>query len=596
MSIVGPTVGMAADCSLWFWGAERLVLQRPGRWQVRSWPDWRLLEGGSGTAATEPGGDRLAAAAPDGTIRVDGPAPLTLPRAAGRLTNLAWSGGGLVMATRAAGRPDATGPAGVSARRLGRPPTQRSRLWRLPLDGTPPTWLYDAPAGSRIWALHDLGGEILLEHSPYGGRRPAPRLLVIAGDGQTRDLAPELSGACCDAAVGPHGRIAFRHGDFPHSELVFPTWFDLMEGQQGRWRRLLPAELRWGRPTWAADGSCLVATAVQGIRLGIVTIDPVTGRWQWCALETAASYRSPAVAAAGGEVVAVRQPLDGQPAIVAVRGRHRRVLQPLGGPVAARHRWRVHGWQGPDGALEGILGTPMTGSAPWPLVVDLHGGPQGGLVAGDPDQLTYLGAWCEHGFAAFAPDSRGSGILGRAAMLAARRGDGLPDEDREAADVLSGVESLVATGLADPERLFLFGHSYGAYLLNRIVTIDHRFRAAVCWEGVADLRLLDALQGGSAAQRAWRGGSPLEVPQRWAAASPATRAERVRTPLPVVYGEHGIGPTHGIAWLTALRDHGLPCELVLYDDEGHLMRRPEDKTGLLARAAAWFRQHQAGLA
>jgi acetyl esterase/lipase len=87
---------------------------------------------------------------------------------------------------------------------------------------------------------------------------------------------------------------------------------------------------------------------------------------------------------------------------------------------------------------------------------------------------------------------------------------------------------------------------------------------------VADLRLLDALQGGSAAQRAWRGGNPLEVPERWAAASPATRADRVRTPLLLVYGQNSMGLTHGLAWFTALRDHGVPCELVVYDGEGHL--------------------------
>jgi dipeptidyl aminopeptidase/acylaminoacyl peptidase len=334
-----------------------------------------------------------------------------------------------------------------------------------------------------------------------------------------------------------------------------------------------------------------VVTAVQGIRSGIVTVDPATGRWQWWALEAAASYRSPAMAAAGGEIVAVRQPLDGQPAIVAVRGRQRRLLQPLGEPVAA-HQWRVHTWQGPDCALEGVLGTPTTGNGPWPLVVDLHPGPQGGLVAGDPDHLEHLGCWCVRGFAAFAPDFRGSGILGRDAMLAALEGEGLPDDDREATDVLSGLESLLAAGLADPQRLFLFGHSYGAYLLNRILTVEHRFAAAVCWEGVADLRLLDALQGGSAAQRARRGGSPSEVPERWAAASPITRAGRIHTPLLLVYGQHGIGPAHGVAWLTALRDHGVPCELVLYDDEGHLLSRPENKADMVARAAAWFRRHQ----
>jgi dipeptidyl aminopeptidase/acylaminoacyl peptidase len=595
---MGPQTGphQAGDLSLRFWGAERLVLQQPGRWQVRSWPGWRLLEAGSGTAVVEPGGDRLAVAAPDGTIRAGGPAAHRLPRAAGRLTGLAWSGGSLLVAARAAGGPGRADLAGAWARPIGAPPTERASLWRLPLDGRPPTWLYDAPPGGRVWAVHDLGGEVLVEHYPSGElRRPpaAPRLVVVADDGQSRDLAPELPGGCCDATVAPDGRVAFLHGAFPHSELVFPTWFALVEGRQGRWRRLLPAELRWGPPTWAADGSRLVVAARQGIRQGVVIVDPASGRWQWCALETAASYRSPAMAAAGGEVVALRQPLAGQPAIVAVRGRHRRVLQPLGEPVTARHRWRIHTWQAPEGALEGILGTPTSGNGPWPLVVDLHAGPQGGLVAGDPDHLAHLGAWCEHGFAAFAPDFRGSGILGRDAMLAALQGDGLPDDDREAHDVLSGVESLLATGLADPGRLFLFGHSYGAYLLNRIVTVEHRFAAAVCWEGVADLRLLDALQGGSAAQRAWRGGSPLEVPERWAAAAPAARADRVHTPLLLVYGSDGIGPTHGVAWLVVLRDHGVPCELVVYDGEGHLFSRPENTADMFARAAAWFRRHQA---
>jgi dipeptidyl aminopeptidase/acylaminoacyl peptidase len=585
---------MAGDLTLRFWGTERLVLQRPGGWEVRGWPDWRLLGAGSGTAVAEPAGERLAVVAPDDSVRVDGAASLTLPPAAGRLTGFAWSGDSLVVAARASGsgRPD---PAGVSARPFGELPGERTSLWRLPLDATAPTWLYDAPPGSRIWALHDLGGEILVEHYPSGElwRPPAPpRLVVVAADGRSRDLAPELPGACCDATVRSDGRVAFLHGDFMHSELVFPTWFALVEGAQGRWRTLLPAELRWGPPAWAADGSHLILTAWQGIRLGIVTVDPTSGRWEWGVLEAAASYRSPAVTSADGEVVAVRQPLDGQPTVVAVRGHQRRLLQPLGEPVAT-HRWRIHSWHGPDGALEGLLGTPTRGGAPWPLVVDLHGGPQGGLVGGDPAHLAHLGAWCQQGLAAFAPDFRGSGILGRAPMMAALQGEGLPDDDREARDVLSGVESLLAAGLADPGRLYLFGHSYGAYLLNRILTVDHRFAAAVCWEGVADLVLLDALQGGSAAQRTWRGGSPREAPERWAAASPVTRADRIRTPLLLVYGQHGMGPTHGVAWLTALRDHGVPCQLVCYDGEGHLFSRPANRADMVARAAAWFRQHQA---
>jgi hypothetical protein len=123
---------MAAGLSLRFWDTGRLLVQRPGRWEVRSWPDWRLLEVGVGIAVAEPGGDRLAVAAPDGTIGVAGAAARTLPSAAGTPTDLVWSGDSLVVAARAAGGP-------------GRPdPAERSSLWRLPVDGTPATWLYDA--------------------------------------------------------------------------------------------------------------------------------------------------------------------------------------------------------------------------------------------------------------------------------------------------------------------------------------------------------------------------------------------------------------------------------------------------------------------
>jgi dipeptidyl aminopeptidase/acylaminoacyl peptidase len=74
----------------------------------------------------------------------------------------------------------------------------------------------------------------------------------------------------------------------------------------------------------------------------------------------------------------------------------------------------------------------------------------------------------------------------------------------------------VVIGQVDPEREFVTGFSYGAYLLNRLVAgrSPHPFRAAVCWEGVADLRLLtgDSLR----IRTRWRG-SPDERPEEWAA-------------------------------------------------------------------------------
>ena len=57
-------------------------------------------------------------------------------------------------------------------------------------------------------------------------------------------------------------------------------------------------------------------------------------------------------------------------------------------------------------------------------------------------------------------------------------------------DVLAGVDSLVADGLADPERLGVTGGSYGGYLTNWIIGHDQRFAAAMTCRSVSDLSLL----------------------------------------------------------------------------------------------------------
>src|SRR5690242_13830222 len=120
----------------------------------------------------------------------------------------------------------------------------------------------------------------------------------------------------------------------------------------------------------------------------------------------------------------------------------------------------------------------------------------------------------------------------------------------EAGDVLAGVDMLIATGVADLRAMFLLGHSYGGYLAGRIVTRDHRFRAAACCETVADLRILDAVN--QQVQAAWLGGDARQSPGRWAAASPAEYAQDIRTPMLLVYAADSGLTVQGEAWHTAL--------------------------------------------
>lgn len=242
--------------------------------------------------------------------------------------------------------------------------------------------------------------------------------------------------------------------------------------------------------------------------------------------------------------------------------------------------------------MEGLLVSPDNDDGNWPLVVDLHGGPVNGLSLLHTGAALPLESWCEHGFAVFAPDFRGSGIAGKDAMLAAARSAPDPAGGSEVDDILSGIDKLVEEGLADPSRLFLFGYSYGGFLVNRIVTCDHRFRAAVCYEGHADARLAFSLTlggGGLEFARRLYGGNPWQAPDRYDAGSPITNVAQVRTPMLLLYGDDE--PAQGICWYTALREHGVEAELVFYREEGHVNLRPENQQDLVTRSVAWFRRH-----
>jgi len=566
-----------------------VVVQYADWWEVRDSVSLAILAVGSGTAAPEPGGERLAVVDPDGAISV-GDESLTLPPDTSEATHAAWTLDGLAIGTSCS----LAGALPHSAREFDAPAEDQARIWRLPLDGAPSVRIADLSAGTRLSSLVSrTDGSVVAETYRRSSRDclPERRLLLIAAGGEPRDLAPELPGATCGAAFGPGQEIALLQSD-----IVYPFWYSLLVGSEGAWRRVLPRELRiWGAPAWSPDALALTVGAFQGIRLGVVAVDLEDTRWRWLAADETASYRAPALCAGARGVICVRRSIDGEVKLLRLGDRRRRATLPLSGPDSEGKAGRavLRRWSRPEGELEGMLVPPTGKEPPWPLVVDLHGGPVGGLAAGD---TSHLHAWCEQGFAAFAPEYRASGILGREPMLASFRGEGLPVNDAVADDVLSGVESLAAEGLADEAGLFLFGHSWGAYLVNRIVARDHRFRAAVCWEGVADLRLLDSLVGGSAMQRCLLGGRPDEVPEQWQRASPIELVGRVRTPMLLVYGEDSELKPQGLAWYTALRDHDVPCSLVLYRGEGHLLGRLENKADLFKRSASWFRQHRPDLA
>lgn len=153
-------------------------------------------------------------------------------------------------------------------------------------------------------------------------------------------------------------------------------------------------------------------------------------------------------------------------------------------------------------------------------------------------------------------------------MREAFRRRGLPGQDPEADDVLTGVTALTDRGVADPRALILLGHSYGGYLAGRMIARDHRFSAAVCCETVADLRLLDPVS--RRMQQSWLGGGPGRVPERWDAASLTGQVGQIRTPVLLVYAADGRLSAQGQAWRRALTAAGADHKLIMVPGAGHL--------------------------
>lgn len=187
------------------------------------------------------------------------------------------------------------------------------------------------------------------------------------------------------------------------------------------------------------------------------------------------------------------------------------------------------------------------------------------------------------------PDFRASGIAGHDLMTHAFRRPWLPDADPEADDVLSGVDMLTASGLADPAALFLAGYSYGGYLAGRILARDRRFRAAACCDAVADLRILDAPS--RQMQAGWLGGDPGHSPRRWADASPVARAADIRTPMLLIYSGQPRMAEQGEAWRAALTAARTEHKLLILHDADHTFSSIRAQRRVSRELAGWFDRH-----
>lgn len=213
-------------------------------------------------------------------------------------------------------------------------------------------------------------------------------------------------------------------------------------------------------------------------------------------------------------------------------GAVRTLLTPPGQP-APPGRPYTERWvdNGDGGQVHCFVATPE-GDGPFPLVVEVHGGP----AACDEDRFSAIvQAWVDHGYAVALVNYRGSSGFGKQWEDAVIGDPGRP----ELIDVAAVVDALVADAVADPDRCVITGGSWGGYLtLQALGTQPDRWAAGVAVVPVADY--VTAFADESPVLRDYDrtifGGGPDERPDLFRDRSPITHADKVRAPVLIITG------------------------------------------------------------
>lgn len=237
--------------------------------------------------------------------------------------------------------------------------------------------------------------------------------------------------------------------------------------------------------------------------------------------------------------------------------------------------------------IEAALLVPPKGSTGVepPLVVLIHGGPTGRWS----DRFESWGQLLvSRGYVVFYPNIRGSSGYGFD-FLASNRADWGGADYK---DVMAGVDTLVARGLVDPDRMGIGGWSYGGYMSEWAITQTHRFKAAVVGAGLSDLASEFGTENGPSYDE-WFWGLPYERLDGFIQHSPMTFAKNVRTPTLILQGTADTTDPQGQSdeLYRPLKRYGVDVQYVLYPREPHGLREEKHLLDRLDRIIRWYAEH-----
>jgi dipeptidyl aminopeptidase/acylaminoacyl peptidase len=236
-------------------------------------------------------------------------------------------------------------------------------------------------------------------------------------------------------------------------------------------------------------------------------------------------------------------------------------------------------------SIDGFLVKPVgyVAGRSYPTILRIHGGPVYQFSHEFMDDWQVLAA---NGFAVVGVNPRGSSGRGFEFAKAIYADWGNVDT----ADVLAGVDHVVALGVADPERLGVGGHSYGGILTDQVIARDGRFKAAVSSAGAANFLGMWGVDM-YIREYALELGQPWRDREKYERVSyPFFHADRITTPTLFLCNEldDNVPCVGSMQMYQALKSLDVPTRLVIYPNEYHGLTVPSYLADRMRRMLDWY--------
>ncbi len=229
-------------------------------------------------------------------------------------------------------------------------------------------------------------------------------------------------------------------------------------------------------------------------------------------------------------------------------------------------------------------------SRQYPLVLEIHGGPNGAFYDSFVPLQQVLAT---NGYLVLAANPRGSSTYGDDFMTAVLEDWGGEDY----LDLMAAVDEVAARPYVDENRLGVHGYSYGGYMTSWIVGHNRRFCAAVVGAPCIDLVSMYGTSdiGVSFGEVQW-GGSPVDAFQALVDRSPLTYAPQVEAPVLLLHGEDDARCpiSQSEAYFVQLKRLGKEVELARFPGCSHSFPRqghPKLREEYLNRTLEWFNRY-----